>query len=175
VSTKTNLALDLIMFGGILAVANPRLTGTTIHEWLALSLAGAVLTHLLLHWEWVIRVGKDFLKKLFHQSRLNFVVNVLFFITMTGALFSGLMISQSVMSTLGLQLPSSPAWRSLHRSISDAAVIVLGLHVALHLKWLGSTLKRYVLQPAISLFANPAPAPAPASLSVQRVDVRERK
>jgi len=49
-STKTNLVLDLGMFGAMLAVTNPHLTGNTIHEWLGVSLVGALITHLLLHW-----------------------------------------------------------------------------------------------------------------------------
>ncbi|HLO17201.1 MAG TPA: hypothetical protein VK206_20375, partial [Anaerolineales bacterium] len=68
-STKTNLILDLTMFGAFLAVSNPRLTSTTVHEWLAVSLAGAVITHLLFHWDWIMKIGKEFFKKLWHQSR----------------------------------------------------------------------------------------------------------
>lgn len=84
-STKTNLTLDIVIFSAFLAVSNPHLTGNTIHEWLGVSFAGALITHLLFHWEWIIKVGREFFKKLFHQSRLNFVVNTLFFIAMTGS------------------------------------------------------------------------------------------
>ena len=106
-STKTNLILDLTMLGAFLAVSNPHLTGISIHEWLAVSLAGAVITHLLLHWNWIVKVGKEFFKKLWHQSRLNFAVNTLFFISMTGTIFSGLLISESVLSTFGIHLDVS--------------------------------------------------------------------
>src|SRR5512141_2533514 len=101
--TKRNLILDLSMLGAFLAVSNPHLTGVTVHEWLALSLAGTVIAHLLFHWDWIIKVGKGFFKKLWHQSRLNFVVNALFFTVMTGTLFSGLMISKSVLPAFGTQ------------------------------------------------------------------------
>ena len=105
-STKTNLTLDIVIFTALLAVANPHLTGNTIHEWLGISLAGAIITHLLFHWDWIVRVSREFFRKLFHQSRLNFVVNTLFFIAMTGSFLSGLLISKDVMSTLGIQLDS---------------------------------------------------------------------
>lgn len=140
------------MFAAFLVVANPHLTGNTIHEWLGVSLAAAIVTHLLLHWDWIIRVGKEFFTKFLHQSRLNFVVNTLFFIAMTGSFFSGLMISKDVMSVLGIQLDVSRSWRSIHTLLSDASVILLGIHFALHWKWVVSNIGRYILKPIGSLF-----------------------
>src|SRR5512139_13643 len=112
--SKKKLILDLSMLGAFLAVTNPHLTGISIHEWLGVSLLGAVITHLLFNWEWIVNVGKAFFKKLWHQSRLNFVVDTGFFIVMTGVLFSGLMISKSVLPTLGIQLNAGQSWRSIH-------------------------------------------------------------
>lgn len=60
--TKKNLILDLRMLGAFLAVSNPRFTGVTVHEWLALSLAGTVTVHLLFHWDWIIKVRTEFSK-----------------------------------------------------------------------------------------------------------------
>ena len=171
-STKTNLILDLTMFGAFLAVTNPHLTGTTVHEWLAVSLAGAVISHLLLHWDWIMKIGREFFKKLWHQSRLNFVVNTLFFIAMSGTLFSGLMISQSVLATFGIHLSVSGAWRSIHFLMSDVSVVVLGIHFSLHLKWVGTSLKRYVLNPIRGLFQQRA---LPQVLAAQPVQVEKTR
>lgn len=171
-STKTNLILDLTMFGAFLAVSNPHLTGVTVHEWPALSLAGAVIAHLLLYWDWIIKVGKEFFRKLWHQSRLNFVVNTLFFIAMTGALFSGLIISKSVLPALGIQLAVSGAWKSIHFLMSDISVALLGLHFALHWKWVVTNIGRYVANPVRSLFPQRA---LPQVLSVERVRIEKSK
>ncbi len=38
-------------------------------------------------------------------------------------------------------------WRGLHTFASSAALISVGLHVALHWKWIVSTIKRYAWQP----------------------------
>jgi Domain of unknown function (DUF4405) len=171
-STKTNLILDLTMLGAFLAVSNPHLTGITVHEWLAVSLAGAVMTHLLFHWDWIMKIGKEFFKKLWHQSRLNFVVNTLFFIAMTGTLFSGLMISQSVLSTLGIQLVVSGAWKSIHFLMSDVSVIMLGVHFALHLKWVGTNINRYIFNPIRGLFQQRA---LPQVLTAQQLRMEKNK
>ena len=171
-STKTNLIVDTTIFVAFLAVSNPHLTGNTIHEWLGVSFAAAIITHLLLHWDWIVKVGKEFFKKLWHQSRLNFVVNTLFFIVMTGTLFSGLMISKDVMSTLGIQLDVSRSWRSIHVLLSDASVILLGVHVALHWKWIVTNIGRYVVNPVRGLFQRRATSPV---LTAQPVRVEKSK
>jgi Domain of unknown function (DUF4405) len=151
-STKTNLTLDIVIFSALLAVANPSLTGNTVHEWLGIALAGAVITHLLLHWDWIVQVGKTFFKKLFHQSRLNFLVNTLFFIAMTGSFFSGILISKDIISTLGIQLNVGGGWESLHRLTSDLSVLLLGVHTALHWKWIVNAAGRYIVTPVRGLF-----------------------
>jgi hypothetical protein len=151
-STKKKLILDFIMFGAFLVASNPHLTGIAIHEWLSLSLAGAAITHLLINWEWIVNVGKSFFRKIWHQSRLNFVVDTLFFIAMTGVMFSGLLISESVLATFGIQLDMDRNWKSIHVLLSDASVILLGIHFALHWKWVVTNIGRYVLNPIRGLF-----------------------
>ena len=171
-SAKTNLIIDASIFTAFLVISNPHLTGNTIHEWLGISFVAAIITHLLLHWDWIVNVGREFFKKLWHQSRLNFVVNMLFFIAMTGSLFSGLLISKDVMSTLGIHLNVSQGWKSIHTLMSDASVILLGVHIALHWKWIVSTIGRYVVNPIRGLFQRRAVSPV---LTAQPVRVEKSK
>lgn len=172
-STKTNLILDITIFTAFLVSANPALTGNTIHEWLSLSLAAAILTHLLFHWNWLVKVTSEFFKNLFHRSRLNYVVNLLFFIAMTGAILSGLMISKDVMSFLGIQLDVSRSWKTIHSLAADASVIMLGFHFALHWKWITTHIGRYIVNPIRGLFQQPAPAPR--GLIPRSVHIHEEK
>jgi len=151
-SAKTNLTLDLTIFTVFLVVSAPHFTGETIHEWLALAFLAALVTHLLFHWKWIVRVTKEFFKKFFHTSRLNYVVNLLFFIAMTVTMLSGLMISRSVMSTLGIQLNANHSWESIHRVAADLSVTALGLHFALHFKWLVSHLNKFFVRPIARQF-----------------------
>ena len=171
-STKKKLVLDLSMFAAFLAVSNPHFTGISIHEWLGVSFIAAVVTHLLFNWQWIVNVGRMFFRKLWHQSRLNFVVDTLFFIAMTGVLFSGLMISKSVLPALGIQLDVSRSWKSIHSMLSDASVILLGIHFALHWKWVVTSIGRYVLNPIRRLFQRRT---VPQVLTAQPVRVEKRK
>jgi hypothetical protein len=50
-SIKTNLTLDIAIFGAFLTASNPALTGLPIHEWLSAALAATLLVHLLFHLE----------------------------------------------------------------------------------------------------------------------------
>jgi hypothetical protein len=170
--TKKKLILDLTMFGAFLAVSNPHLTGISVHEWLGVSFIGAVITHLLFNWEWIMNLGKTFFKKLWHQSRLNFVVDTLFFIAMTGVLFSGLMISKSVLPSMGIQLNVGQGWRSIHFMLSDASVILLGIHFALHWKWVVTNVGRYVVNPVRGLIRRQA---VPQVITAQPVKVKVSK
>lgn len=154
-TAKNNLILDITIFTAFLAVANPSLTGMTVHEWLALAFGAAIITHLLFHWNWLVTVTKQFYRKLFHKSRLNYIVDALFFISMTATMLSGLLISKSVMSTLGIQLNASHGWESIHRLASDTSLFMLGLHFALHFNWVLANLKRYLVFPVMRLFRRP--------------------
>lgn len=168
-STKTNLILDSTIFIAFLAVANPSLTGMTIHEWLALAFAAAIVIHLLLHWKWLVAITKKFFNKLFHQSRLNYIVDALFFITMTASMFSGLLISKSILATLGIQLNVSREWKTIHTLASDAALILLAVHFALHFNWVVSSLKRYLVSPIVRVFRRPgAEALAPQTVRIDQ-------
>lgn len=145
--TKTNLLVDSAIFAAFLAAMEPGLTGIAIHEWLSLALAATILVHLVLHWDWIVEVGRKYFSKLFHESRLNFIVNVALLIAYVLVMLSGILISRSVVSVLGIQLTESPEWRFLHSLSANASLLLTGLHFALHWKWIAAAVKRYVIQP----------------------------
>jgi hypothetical protein len=147
VSQKTNLYVDIAILVGFLVAYEPALTGVAVHEWLSLAFASAIVLHLLLHWDWVVQVTLKFFRKLFRSSRLNYVLNLALLIDFVLIMLSGLLISRSVLPALGLQVASNPAWRFLHSSAADFSLLLLGLHLALHWRWILSTTKRYLFSP----------------------------
>ena len=173
-SSKTNLILDLIIFTTFLVVANPRLTGNSIHEWLGISFAAGIITHLLFHWQWLVKITIEFFKKLIHESRLNYVIDALFFITMTGAIFSGILISRDVLQVFGLQFNAGSSWRMVHNLTANLSLITLGIHVAMHWKWITANVSRYIVTPVTSLFAN-QPQPSQGALISQTFRIEKNK
>lgn len=146
---KVNLAVDLGIFGAVLLALQPHLTGVAIHEWLGIAFGAAIVTHLLLHWQWIVEVTKRFFARTSWSARVNYILNSLLFIDVTIIIFTGLMISKAALPSLGLQVDQDFAWRALHGEASDLAVLLVGLHVALHWKWIANTVKRYVIAPLV--------------------------
>ena len=144
---KVNYLMDLAIFVAFLISLDPRATGMAIHEWLGIAFGAAVIVHLLLHWKWIAASTRRFLGKLPRATRLNYALNTLLFIAMTAIVYSGLMISEVALPALGISLGEGFSWRSLHAQASDIALILIGLHIALHWKWILSTSKRYVFNP----------------------------
>ncbi len=142
--TRTNLFVDIAILAGFLVAYEPALTGIAIHEWLSLAFASAIIVHLLLHWDWVVQVTIQFFRKLFHSSRLNYVINLALLVDFVTIMLSGLMISRSVLPTLGIQLARDNAWRFIHSGAADFSLLLVGLHIALHWKWIANAAKRYL-------------------------------
>ena len=57
-SAIRNLIVDTTIFTAFLFATDPRATGQSIHEWLGLALGAGIITHLLLHWKWIVNVMK---------------------------------------------------------------------------------------------------------------------
>jgi hypothetical protein len=148
---KTNLLLDFGILAGFLLAIEPFLTGIALHEWLSIGFAALIVIHLLLHWKWIINVGGTFFKKLFHSSRLKFVVDSLLFISFVSIMVSGLMISKTALPALGIHLSVGHAWRMLHSLSANTTLVLVGLHFALSWNWVVSMTRRYLLAPVMHL------------------------
>ncbi len=142
--STTNLLLDTASFVAFLLITAPHFTGMAIHEWLGVALAGALITHLLLHWNWLVSMTRRFFSAATWRARINYVLNALLFVCFTVALFTGLMISEVALPLFGIQLGHDRLWEQLHRLVSDACVILIGLHLALHWSWIVNTTRRLV-------------------------------
>lgn len=113
---------------------------------------GTMIVHLLLSWDWIIETTGRFFGKLGLQNRINYILNWLLFID--GTL---LMVSRYFDLRGGAAFPWNStatgfAWRRLHDMSANFALILLGLHTALHWSWIVNTFSRYIVQPISRLF-----------------------
>ena len=69
--TKTKLVIDILIFVGFLLAMDPRATGIALHEWLTVAAMAAVITHLLLSWQWIVEVTRRFFNMKAARPRLN--------------------------------------------------------------------------------------------------------
>lgn len=148
--TKVNLAVDSGIFVGFLVATEPHFTGIAVHEWLGIAFGAAIITHLLLHWQWIVAITRRFLSNIPWRARLNYLLNMLLFIDITLIIYSGLMISRVALPSLGLSLGAGGAWRGIHSLTANLSLVLVGLHVALHWQWIVKAIKRYVIEPSSS-------------------------
>jgi Domain of unknown function (DUF4405) len=146
-SLKTNFWLDAFILAGFLLALQPRLTGISIHEWFTLAAAATLILHVLLHWDWVVGITKKFFSNPFHISRLNYLVDGLLFMGFVVVITSGLVISRSVLPTLGIQITANRSWREIHNLSSNLTLLFVALHFALHWSWVKNTFNRLFVKP----------------------------
>jgi len=139
--TYTNLLVDITIFAAFLIATAPRFSGLAVHEWLSIAFGAAIVVHLLLHWRWIVSTTQRLFSTAPNQARLSYAINLALFIDMTVVIFTGLMVSEIALPSLGLNLAGGRGWMGLHRTASDVAVILLGFHVALSWRWIVGVVK----------------------------------
>src|SRR5215216_7448412 len=143
---RLNMIVDSAIFVAFLVAMVPRFSGMAIHEWLGISFGAAIITHLLLHWQWIVEITKRLFGKAQTSARINYILNALLFIDITTIIFSGLMISKVALPALGIELAVGGSWRMLHTTSANLFLVLTSLHVALHWQWIANMLKRLVIR-----------------------------
>jgi len=146
-NTKTKLAIDILIFFGFLVAMDPHSTGVALHEWLTVASMAAIITHLLLNWDWIVQLTKRFFALPALRPRINYALNLLLFIDVVLIMYTGVMISEAVVPFFGLSLPVDFSMRRLHDMTANIFVLLLGLHTALHWDWIFNAFRRYVFGP----------------------------
>jgi hypothetical protein len=131
--------LDLTLLVSVCALQTVSFTGLVVHEWLGLAMVAMVLAHLLLAWSWIASQSRRIFSLQTLRSRINYVLNLCLFASVTAVIFSGILISQKAIPSLtGKQAASQMDWRwdVLHNDFSGAVLILAGFHLAINWEWL---------------------------------------
>lgn len=145
---KNKLWLDIILGAAyILTFASgdelsefAAIGGISPHELMAFILGTIASVHIIVHWDWIIKVGKRFFQRLPRKTRINYVLNIGLFLAFGLTGLSGLLMSR----TLGFN-GSESFISGIHEAASTLSMLMVGGHVLLHWKWIVSTVKRYLL------------------------------
>lgn len=141
-TARERLPINVFMFGAFIAAYKPLATGFSLHEWLSLVLVAPILVHLVINWDWAVRVSTSFSRQLRKMNRINLVVDIALFLSTVTAMLSGFMVSRVISGFLGFSAPAGLVWHIVHSVSADAVIAVALLHTALHWKWFVKVLRR---------------------------------
>lgn len=145
---RTRFMLDIALAIGLVAAYRPTWTGVSLHQWLSIAIIGPLLLHLLVNWQWAVRVLSTFFQRLFSTSRVNFVVDSALLVSVVAVMLSGFMVSVSILSFFGVRSSNELVWHAVHLWSANATIALFALHAALHWRWFLGVAKRMVTGPA---------------------------
>lgn len=144
--TRLNLLLDIALALAFVLELERHFTGLRNHELIGVGMGIALVLHIVLHWKWVWNVSKSFFRNLFHASRLSYVLNLLLLIDMGVIIVTGILISETLGLSLGIDRSAQQTFKSLHILGSSVSLLLVGMHVAIHWKWILSNSKKYLFR-----------------------------
>jgi Domain of unknown function (DUF4405) len=145
--TRLDFWFDAALLAAYTLAYSIGFTRLPIHEWLGIGLGLALLLHLTLHWDWVLRTTRRLLGR-HGRDRLIWLVNLALLISMTLCVASGILISQVALAAFGIRLPLGGFWSGVHGTTATLTLLLVPVHVALRWRWIASVGRRLLRRPA---------------------------
>ena len=148
---KTTFWLDAALLLAVCALQTVSFTGLVVHEWLGLAMVGMILAHLVFSWSWIATQSRRLFTKQTVRERINYLLNFVFFFIVTGAIFSGILVSQKAIPTLtGAKVSPdgmNMRWAMLHGNLGGSVLLLAALHLSINWDWLlsaaGNVFRRF--------------------------------
>jgi len=130
--------LDMALLISVCAMQDITFTGLVIHEWLGVVMIVMVFAHLLLAWGWIATQCRLLFTAQSFRSRINYLINLALFASVTAVIFSGILISQKAIPLL-TGTSAAPEmdwhWDIIHIRFSQNVLVLSGLHLAINWDW----------------------------------------
>lgn len=125
-----------------MVVSAPHATGIPLHEWLSILFIPVFVVHLVLNWDWVLRVYRRFLGPLGAATRLNALWDLLLYTVMVFVMISGVLASRAALPAVLTAFVPDAFWNDLHHVTSNLLLPLIGIHLGLHAKWIVRAIRR---------------------------------
>ena len=119
-------------------------TGQALHELLGLLFTAGLALHLILHWQWVVTLTRTFFKKLFHESRYKYILNMALLINVILMVITGILIARTLWLNFQIPNPLYGLLEKIHSLASDFSLLLIGLHIATSWKWIATNTKKFL-------------------------------
>ncbi|BBF42361.1 hypothetical protein lbkm_1043 [Lachnospiraceae bacterium KM106-2] len=138
------LALDCLMVILLVLMYQYRVINASFHEIGGLVFIGLMVIHLIFNYKWICNITKKiFNKGTTKKNRIGYVLNILLLICFLLIGISGILISKTLFSFQG-----SMIFKTIHYFCSALALILIGIHVGLHSRYLIAIIGRPISLPA---------------------------
>lgn len=138
---QDRLAIDVVMSLGILVAFVPSVTGMALHEIISVSIIVPCLVHMVVNWDWTVRVLRDLARKASGKSRFDLAVDVALFVSAVTVMLSGFMVSTVLLPILGITAEGGSVWRALHSLAADTTLLCAIVHLVSHGEWVADTMR----------------------------------
>ncbi len=135
------LLVDAVLLGGFWVVNQVRLTGIAFHEWFGIALGLILILHLVMHWRWVVNNVKKFFKRSCLVQHLKLVLDIFGFAAFFTIIISGVLISRSVLPTMGLTGLHSRSLKMIHVTATNLTIAMIAAHLLLNVGTIFKMLK----------------------------------
>lgn len=133
--------IDLAMLITFTLFFNKMVLGMALHEIIGIAIGGVVLIHCGLNFRWIKAITlKLFSKDIKLRTRIIYILDVALLIDILAIIISGLSISRVVCPWL--RLSWLPNLKGVHMFASYLILIIIGIHLGLHWKWVMNTFKK---------------------------------
>ena len=133
-----------MLFLGFVFVYSDDFTGLGLHEWIGIAFGTALLVHLSLHWDWVVRTTRHMFTAS-GRRRFMWLMNFMLAADLVLCIGSGIVISG--LRIFGVTFSGDEFWASLHGTTAVVAIALIGIHVGLDWRWMTNALRRMTTRP----------------------------
>ena len=135
-TSKVRIYVDIFLFALMILVLIPQTTGIPIHEWASFMILIPFLLHLIINWNWIANNSAKFFKRQANKTSFDYILNWVLYLLMIIVTVSGIVISESALPFFGIHFEPDRFWSQIHNSSATIFMLTLGIHIALHWKWI---------------------------------------
>lgn len=141
-SISTRVWIDIALFVGYVLLSAPQTTGIPFHEYFTVVFIPIFISHIVLDWSWIARVFRRSDRQRSAEVRFNRAFDIVLFIGMVVVIYSGFLVSESILPDFGIDPEVTTFWSTIHDAFGNLLILLVGVHVAVHWPWIKRNIKR---------------------------------
>jgi hypothetical protein len=142
--TKFDLVFDTLLFLGFAIAYAEDFTGLALHEWFGIAFGVALILHLSLHWDWVVRTTRHMVTTT-GRRRFMWLMNFMLAVDLILCVGSGIEICG--FRFFGVTFSGDEFWSNLHETTAGVAIALIGIHIGLDWRWVTNAFRRLGSRP----------------------------